>query len=173
MGDSSLDLNAIRERLAAAKGKEYWRCLEELADSNEFQEILRRDFPRQMSAWDGVLNRRSFLKLMGASLALAGLASCYSPPKGQIVPYVHQPENIIPGKPLYFASAMPLGGYGRGVLAESNMGRPTKLEGNTEHPASLGATDVFMQASILSLYDPERSQVVLNQGRIRTWDAFL
>ncbi|MCB8984937.1 MAG: 4Fe-4S dicluster domain-containing protein, partial [Ardenticatenaceae bacterium] len=89
-----------------------------------------------------------------------------------IVPYVQQPEELVPGRPLFFASTHVQHGYGHGVLVESNMGRPTKVEGNPDHPASLGATDVFDQASLLSLYDPDRSQTVLGDGRIRTWAEF-
>ncbi|HZD42310.1 MAG TPA: TAT-variant-translocated molybdopterin oxidoreductase, partial [Terriglobales bacterium] len=155
---------------------EYWRSLEELADTEEFRELLQREYPRQAAAWMESLDRRQFLKVMGASLALAGLGACRNPapaPKDEkIVPYINQPEEIIPGKPLFFATAMPLNGYGRGVLAESHMGRPTKIEGNPAHPASLGATDVFMQASVLDLYDPDRSPALLNAGRISTWSAF-
>ncbi|HJT17205.1 MAG TPA: molybdopterin oxidoreductase, partial [Thermoanaerobaculia bacterium] len=94
-------------------------------------------------------------------------------PAEKIVPYVHQPEDLIPGKPLFFASAFPLSGFGIGVLAESHMNRPTKIEGNPDHPASLGASDAFMQASVLGLYDPDRSQVVRNLGEISTWSAFI
>src|SRR5262249_40731368 len=95
-----------------------------------------------------------------------------APKDEKIVPYISQPEEIIPGKPLFFATAMPLNGFGRGVLAESHMGRPTKIEGNPLHPASLGSTDVFMQASVLELYDPDRSPALVNAGRITTWNAF-
>ncbi len=123
------------------------------------------------------MSRRRFLQLMGASLALAGLSGCGSaapaPTNEKIVPYVKQPEEIIPGKPLFFATAMPLAGFASGVLVESHEGRPTKIEGNPDHPASLGATDAFAQASILTLYDPDRSQVVAHAGRISTWSAFL
>ena len=80
------------------------------------------------------------------------------------MPYVRQPEGIVPGKPLFFATAMPLGGIGTGLLVESHEGRPTKVEGNPQHPASLGATDVFAQASVLGLYDPDRSQTVTYRG---------
>ena len=111
---------------------------------------------------------------MGASLALAGLNACRAAPLDEkIVPYVNQPEEIVPGRPLFFATAFPMGGVGTGVLVESHEGRPTKIEGNPNHPASLGATDAFAQASILTLYDPDRSQVVRNAGRISTWNAFL
>ncbi|HEX3244770.1 MAG TPA: 4Fe-4S dicluster domain-containing protein, partial [Chloroflexota bacterium] len=117
----------------------------------------------------GGLSRRRFLELMGASAALAGVAGCSAPPRDRIVPYVRPPEEVVPGKPLYFTTAHLLGGYARGVLAESHEGRPTKIEGNPDHPASLGGTDVFAQASILTLYDPARARSVTNEGRIRTW----
>ena len=170
------DLTALRRRLAGARGREYWRSLEELAESEVFEELLRADHPRQASALMDSVDRRGFLKLMGASLALAGLSGCLSPAPApndeKIVPYVNQPEQIIPGRPLYFASAMPLAGFGRGVLVESHMGRPTKIEGNPSHPASLGAADIFMQASILDLYDPDRAQALNQTGRIATWESF-
>ncbi len=110
---------------------------------------------------------------MGASLALAGVSACTRQPEEKIIPYVRQPEEIIPGRPLFYATAMPLGGFGFPLLAENHMGRPTKLEGNPEHPASLGATDLFGQASILTLYDPDRSRTVVGDGEVRTWGAFI
>ncbi len=111
---------------------------------------------------------------MGASLALAGLGGVHAPAGGdRSCPYVRAPEEIVPGEPLFFATAMPLGGVATGVLVESHMGRPTKVEGNPEHPASLGATDAFAQASVLGLYDPDRSQVVTSAGEIRPWSAFV
>src|SRR5204863_10147263 len=151
---------------------EYWRSLEEMSRSEVFEEFLEQEFPRQASALAAGVDRRDFLKLMGASVALGGLAACNYPAE-KIVPYVRQPENLIPGKPLYFASAMPLSGYATGVLVESHMYRPTKIEGNPDHPSSLGASDAFMQASVLSLYDPDRSQVVRHLGEISTWSDFL
>src|SRR5256712_13988459 len=110
---------------------------------------------------------------MGASLALAGLSACTSRPTGTIVPYVRAPEEIVPGKPLFFATAMSLGGFATGLLVESHLGRPTKVEGNPDHPASLGATDAFAQASVLTLYDPDRAQTITETGAIRPWGAFL
>ncbi|HSF23319.1 MAG TPA: TAT-variant-translocated molybdopterin oxidoreductase, partial [Blastocatellia bacterium] len=151
----------------------YWRSLEELADSEEFQEVLHREFPENATEWNDPAGRRKFLKLMGASLALAGLTACTRQPAEEILPYVRQPEEIIPGKPLFFATAMPMAGYAIGLLAESHEGRPTKIEGNPDHPASLGATDLFSQASVLGLYDPDRSQSLTNLGEISTWSAFL
>jgi MoCo/4Fe-4S cofactor protein with predicted Tat translocation signal len=168
-----LSPSAIRERLAGARGQEYWRSLEELAETAEFQEMLHREFPENASDWMDPVSRRGFLQLMGASLALAGLAGCTSQPDDRIVPYVKAPEEIVPGKPLFFATAMPFGGFATGLLAESHMGRPTKVEGNPKHPASLGASDVFAQASVLTLYDPDRSQVIMKAGQIGSWSGFL
>src|SRR5262245_56452168 len=109
---------------------------------------------------------------MGASLALAGVSACTRQPEEKIIPYVRQPEEIVPGRPLFYATAMPLGGYGHPLLAENHMGRPTKLEGNPDHPASLGATDLFGQTSVLGLYDPDRSRTILNRGEVKTWTGF-
>src|SRR5687767_2136469 len=173
---------AMRERLAAARGPQFWRSLEELAATPEFEELLHREFPRQAAEWPGGhgadtesadgLSRRRFLQLSSASLALAGLTACTRQPLEKIVPYVKQPEELIPGVPLYFASAATFGGYAMGVLVESHMGRPTKIEGNPEHPSSLGATDALTQAEILGLYDPDRSQVITHLNGIATWQAF-
>lgn len=170
---SALNLRSLREKLSAKRGEEYWRSLEELADTEEFRELLSAEFPRQTSVWDEAVGRRRFLQLMGASLALAGLSSCTKQPDEEIVPYVRQPEILIPGKPLYYATAMLMGGMATGIIVTSNMGRPTKIEGNPVHPASLGATDAFAQASILALYDPDRSQVIRHNGEISTWSNFL
>ena len=171
---SRLDLASIRERLASSRGQEYWRCLEELADSEEFHKLLTEEFPQQAAGWFDGVSRRDFLRLMGASLALAGLNGCRpASVDKKIVPYVNQPETMVIGRPMFFATAFPMSGVGTGILAESHQGRPTKIEGNPNHPASLGATDAFAQASILTLYDPDRSQVVRNAGRISTWNAFL
>jgi molybdopterin-containing oxidoreductase family iron-sulfur binding subunit len=164
-----LDLATIRERLAAG-GKPYWRSLEEAADTEAFREMLHREFPSRASEWTDPLTRRRFLTLMGASLALAGVSGCSQAPPEKIVPYVRQPEQIVPGKPLFFATAMVLGGSAVGLLVESHEGRPTKVEGNPSHPASLGATDSFAQASVLGLYDPDRSASVTYLGRPRGWN---
>jgi molybdopterin-containing oxidoreductase family iron-sulfur binding subunit len=171
-----LNLAAIRARLAGARGREYWRSLDELAATAEFQDYLHREFPRQASEWidPSPISRRQFLKLMGASLALAGLSGCQlTEPQEKIVPYVNKPDSLVPGLPLFYATAMPLGGYATGLLVRSNEGRPTKVEGNPDHPASLGAADTFAQASILGLYDPDRAQAVTNGGQASTWDEFL
>jgi MoCo/4Fe-4S cofactor protein with predicted Tat translocation signal len=171
--DNRLDLAAVRAKLASARGKEYWRSLDELAESDGFTEFLHREFPRLASEWPSGLGRRRFLQLMGASLGLAGLSACAAKRPEDIVPYVRQPEEITLGEPLYFATAMTVSGIATGLLVQSREGRPVKVEGNPLHPGSLGATDIFSQASILTLYDPDRSQTVTYLGEISTWSAFL
>ena len=118
----------------------------------------------------GQVSRRRFLQLMGAALALAG-GACTAPRARRSCRTSGRRSRSCPGKPLFYATAALLGGYGEGVLVESHEGRPTKVEGNPDHPASLGATSVFAQASVLGLYDPDRSRTVTYQGRVRTWDA--
>ena len=164
------DLPIVATNTAA--GKRHWRGLEELADSPHLMEILEREFPDQASEWTDPVSRRQFLVLMGASLALAGATGC-SPqaPVGEILPYAKQPEQLVPGKPLKFATAFALGGIASGIVVTSHEGRPTKIEGNPDHPASLGATDAFAQAAILGLYDPDRSQAVTYRGQPSGWSA--
>ncbi|HTM53811.1 MAG TPA: TAT-variant-translocated molybdopterin oxidoreductase [Pirellulales bacterium] len=161
------------ESRGQARRTAYWRSLDELAETADFKELLAREFPSQLAVWDDPVGRRNFLKLMAASFALAGITGCTREPLETIVPYVRAQPEITPGRPLYFATAMTRGGYALGLLAESHMGRPTKLEGNPDHPASLGATDALAQASILDLYDPDRSQTVIRRSVIETWDHFL
>ncbi|HEX5703438.1 MAG TPA: TAT-variant-translocated molybdopterin oxidoreductase [Pyrinomonadaceae bacterium] len=155
--------------------KEYWRSLEDLAGSPIVEEFVRREFPHAADEWNDPVERRTFLKIMGASLALAGLSGCVIQPPEKVVPYVRQPEELIPGKGLFFATAMTLGGVAVPLLVRSNEGRPTKIEGNPEHPSSGGSTasDIFSQASILSLYDPDRSQTPLYRGETRPWTTFV
>src|ERR1017187_2591385 len=174
------DLAAVRSalwaRLEGARGRDYWRSLDEVAATPEFQDLLEREFPRQAVGWSDdenpVEGRRNFLKLMGASLALAGMTACTRQPTEQIMPYVRQPEDLIPGRPLFFATATTLNGVAGGVLVESHEGRPTKIEGNPDHPATLGACDPYSQAAVLQLYDPDRSQALSYNGEIRSWAAF-
>src|SRR5688572_13873536 len=164
---------ALRERLEGTRGREYWRSLEALSETSEFKSFLHREFPQNASEWLDPVGRRGFLKLMSASLALAGVSACTRQPDETIVPYVRQPEELVPGKPLFFATAMPFAGSGVGLLVESHEGRPTKVEGNPDHPSSRGATDIFAQAAILGLYDPDRSQTITHLGEIRPFDAFV
>jgi molybdopterin-containing oxidoreductase family iron-sulfur binding subunit len=151
----------------------YWHSLDELASTEEFRAFVEDEFPNRTPDWNDPASRRRFLGLMGASIALAGATACTKQPKESIVPYVRQPEEMIPGKPLFYATAMSVGGISTGVLVESHLGRPTKIEGNPEHPASLGATDAATQASILTLYDPDRSQTVTRNGYISGWGPFI
>jgi len=172
--EAPMDLNAVRAKLQSNTGKQYWRTLEELAQNPEFEELLHREFPRLApSEWDEGVDRRDFLKLMAASLALAGLSGCGRTPEQHIVPYVKQPDGLILGKPQFYATVMPFGADAIGLLVESHEGRPTKIEGNPDHPSSLGATNVFAQASVLNLYDPDRAQTPTKFGDIHTWPEFL
>ncbi len=166
---TTMDLAGIRARLAGERGRRYWKSLEDVAATPEFQEMLANEFPSQASEWTDDVGRRHFLKLMGASLALAGITACTKQPKETISPYSKAPEDLIPGRPVRYATALTLGGFARGVIVETHEARPTKVEGNPDHPASRGATDVFMQAAMLGLYDPDRSQTVTYLGDIRPW----
>ncbi len=165
------ELAAIQEG-ANTTGPRYWRSLEGLSNTEEFRQLMQREFPSLLPQGFDALTRRKFLTLMGASLALAGLQGCSvrPAPSTQIVPYVRPPEEIVPGRPLFYATSMTLDGGSVGLLIETHMGRPTKVEGNPEHPASLGATSPIHQASVLSLYDPDRSQIVRYLGQPRTWE---
>ncbi len=153
-----------------------WRSLEEHARDRSVLRSQYNEFVAGEMEWGDETSRRTFLKIMGASLALAGMAGAggctEKQPEEKILPYVRQPESMVPGVPLFFASTCPWGGYGRGVLVESHEGRPTKIEGNPSHPASVGGTDAWTQASVLDLYDPDRLQAVSHVGRASDWDAF-
>ncbi len=170
--EGGLRVEEIRARLAGKQGPAYWRSLDELAQTDEFAEMIHKEFPQMLPVEGATTSRRRFLQLMGASLALAGLNACSIQPEERILPYTKQPEEIVPGKPLYYATAHPHGAFGRGMLVESHMGRPTKIEGNPDHGSSLGATDVFDQASILDLYDPDRAQTPEYLGNLRSWENF-
>ena len=173
MSAEPLDINAIRTKLQGTNGPQYWRSLEAVAETPEFKEFLHREFPANASEWNDPVGRRGFLKLMSASLALAGVAGCTVQPDELIVPYVRQPEEMVPGKPLFYATAMSLGGVATGLLVESHEGRPTKIEGNPDHPATKGGTDLYAQASVLSLYDPDRSNTITQDGEVRPWSSFV
>ena len=170
--ENKVDLEAVRAKLASGRGPQFWRTLEEAAETQALDEYITQEFPGLSGQIPQGVDRRNLLKVMAASLAMAGAAACTKQPKETIVPYVRQPENVIPGVPLFYATAMTTGGYARGLLVESHLNRPTKVEGNPDHPASLGSTTIFEQASVLSLYDPDRSENVLNEGRLSTWDEF-
>jgi molybdopterin-containing oxidoreductase family iron-sulfur binding subunit len=167
-----MDLEALRARLATEEGPRLWRSLEELADVPEVRRYVEAEFPDIVQA--SHIDRRTLLRLMSASLALGGLAACNGSDAGPRAPLLSQSHNMpgyVPGVPVAIATSLPLNGYGRGVLVKAQEGRPIKVEGNTLHPASLGATDVFAQAEILSLYDPDRSDAPLQDGVPRSWEA--
>src|SRR6202142_4382776 len=169
----SLNLTSIRTKLEQAKGAGYWRSLDELTSVEGFKDFLHREFPRQASEWIDDEGRRNFLKIMGASLAMAGLSACVKQPTEYVMPYVEAPEQLSPGKPLFYATAFPVGGVANPILVETHEFRPTKVEGNPEHPASMGAADVPTQASVLGLYDPDRAETVNYIGEIRSYTSFL
>ncbi len=171
--ESATSFALLKEKILQRKGKEYWRSVEEFVDAPEFEEFVKEEYPKQAEEWDDTLSRRNFVKVMGASLAFAGLTGCVIQPAERIVPYVTQPDGLTPGKPLYYATAMTLGGISNGLLARSNEGRPTKIEGNPGHPGSLGSTDVLAQASLLNLYDPDRSQQILYRAASKSWQDFM
>lgn len=164
------NLDALRTRLADEEGPRLWRSLEELADRPDVRRYIEAEFPDVMQA--SSVDRRTLLRLMSASLALGGLAACDSG-VAKNAPLLSQSRNApgyTPGVPTTIATSLPLDGYGRGVLVKAQEGRPIKVEGNPLHPASLGATDVFAQAEILSLYDPDRSGAPLENGVARSWE---
>ena len=167
-----LELERAREPKLDS-GDPVWRSLDELAATARFRELLEKEYPGEAGRWTDPVSRRRFLHLLGASAALAGAVACTRQPEERIVPYVRAPENLIPGRSLQFATSVTLAGYGCGVLVESHEGRPTKIEGNPDHPASLGAAGVHAQASVLDLYDPDRLQSVSKGGRIRTWEVLV
>ncbi|MBB3019699.1 molybdopterin-containing oxidoreductase family iron-sulfur binding subunit [Microvirga lupini] len=172
MGEgTTIDLAALRSRLATEEGSRLWRSLEELADVPEVRRHIEAEFPDIMET--SQIDRRTLLRLMSASLALGGLAACNGSDVGTKAPLLSQSHNMpgyVPGVPVTIATSLPLNGYGRGVLVKAQEGRPIKIEGNRLHPASLGATDVFAQAEILSLYDPDRSDAPLQDGVPRSWE---
>ncbi len=168
-----LNLAELRLRLSSAKGPRYWRTLEEIAQTPEFEELLHREFPTDASLWHDPVGRRGFIKVMGASLALMGLTACSRQPTETILPYVKAPESMPVDKAVPYATALPFAGYAIGVLGLTYQGRPTHLEGNPGHPASLGSLDVISQASILDLYDPDRLQHITRNGGTASWPEFL
>jgi molybdopterin-containing oxidoreductase family iron-sulfur binding subunit len=163
---------SVQDKISTARGKEYWRSLDELSDTPEFRKFLAQEFPTKHELWMDDVSRRDFLKLMGAGISMMFFAGCRKP-TDLIFPYNETPEHVVPGKPLFYATALPFTGYAQGALIQTHEGKPTKVEGNPQHPDSLGASDVFMLAEMLNLYDPDRSQAVMNAGIISSWDSFL
>lgn len=160
-------------RLAGMTGKRYWRTIDELADTPEFEDALRREFPQHASEWVDSVSRRGFMKLMGASIALAGLTGCTKQPDEPIYPYVKQPEDLILGEPVYFASAHPFPMGSVPLLVKTREYRPIKVDGNPDHPVIHGTSDVMTQGTLLEMYDPDRSQRVLFRGETRNYGNFV
>ena len=165
------DLAALRARLARGDGPAFWRSLDALADTEAFRDYLAAEFPAAARMAAGP-ERRGFLKIMAASLALGGLAACSKSGNDHEVPYVNRPERIVPSAALSYASSTLVDGFANGILVTTRDGRPLKVEGNPDHPWSRGGTDAFGQASVLGLYDPFRSQAVQHLGRPGSWAAF-
>jgi len=167
-----MTVDAVRAELKGVKGKRYWRSIDELAGTPEFQAAVEKEFPSAAQEWVDPVSRRGFLKLMGASMALAGLAGCTKQPDEPIYPYVKAPEDLILGKPMYFATAHPFVTGAVPLLVKADQFRPIKIDGNPEHPYNQGASDPFTQATLLDLYDPDRSQHVTFRGENREWAEF-
>src|SRR5277367_5638224 len=156
----AMSLDEARARVAGQTGKKYWRSVDELADTPAFREAVQREFPTQAAEWIDPVSRRGFLKVMSASLALAGLAGCTKQPDELIYPYVKEPEDLVLGRPVYFATAFPFPTGAVPLLVKSDAYRPIKVDGNPDHPYNQGGSDPLTQATLLDLYDPDRSQRV-------------
>lgn len=150
----------------------YWKSLNELAQNQEYQKFVEREFPENATELNDGVSRRGFLRVMGASIALAGLAACRRPVQ-KILPYSKQPEDVVPGIPLHYATAMPFLGNLTGLVIENHEGRPTKVEGNELHPGSQGNTNVYQQATMLEMYDPDRSKYPLKDGKKASTNDFV
>ena len=173
---AKLTLAQVQAKLDGQTGKRFWKNLDELADTPEFHELMAEEFPRQSMGgsgeWVDAVSRRGFLKVMGASLALAGLAGCTKQPDEPIYPYIKQPEDLVLGKPMYFATAYPFPTGAIPVLVKSDAFRPIKVDGNPEHPMAKGKSDAMTQATLLDMYDPDRSQHVIYRGQNSDWGKF-
>jgi MoCo/4Fe-4S cofactor protein with predicted Tat translocation signal len=168
IASAKMTLAEVRAKLGSKTGKRFWKSLDELADTPEFQELMREEFPRHAgvaSEWVDGVSRRGFLKVMGASMALAGLAGCTKQPDEPIFPYVKAPEDLILGKPMYFATAFPFPTGAIPVLVKSDAFRPIKVDGNPDHPMAKGKSDAMTQGTLLDLYDPDRSKEVIYRGQ--------
>jgi MoCo/4Fe-4S cofactor protein with predicted Tat translocation signal len=171
-----MTLASVREKLSGQSGRRFWKNLDEIAATPEFERLMAEEFPRQSGSaigeWADSVSRRGFLKVMGASLAMAGLAGCTKQPDEPIYPYIKQPEDLVLGVPMYFATAHPFPTGAIPVLVKSDAFRPIKLEGNPEHPMSRGKLDAMTQGTLLGLYDPDRSRDVRYKGEISTYGDF-
>ncbi len=168
----ALDFDTNAESTGGAG--EQFHSMEQMLGSPEFQRMMKDEFPEDAAEWLDPVTRRRFLTLSGASVALAAAVGCNPSLKPasqkKIIPYVNKPENLIPGVPQFFPTAVTLAGMAIGVLVKCHEGRPIKIEGNPSHPGSLGATDIFAQATLLEVYDPDRSKSVTEKGSPTTWE---
>jgi len=171
-GEGAMTLAQVREKLSGTKGRKLWRSVDELANTPEFQAAVEKEFPGAAQEWIDPVSRRGFLKLMGASMALAGLAGCTKQPDEPIYPYVKAPEDLILGKPNYFATAHPFVSGAVPLLVKTDQFRPIKIDGNPDHAYNAGSSDVFSQGALLDLYDPDRSQHATFEGENREWAEF-
>ena len=174
IGKARMTLAEVQGKLQGKTGRRFWKNLDELSDDPEFHDLMAEEFPRQAGAgeWVDPVSRRGFMKVMGASFALAGLAGCTKQPDEPIFPYIKQPEDLVLGKPMYFATAYPFPTGAIPVLVKSDAFRPIKVDGNPDHPMSKGKSDVYTQGTLLELYDPDRSQHVVYRGQNDDWARF-
>jgi MoCo/4Fe-4S cofactor protein with predicted Tat translocation signal len=168
-----MSLAEVRAKLNGTRGKKFWRSVDELAGTEEFQKAVEQEFPAAAQEWVDPVSRRGFMKLMGASMALAGLAGCTKQPDETIYPYIRQPEDLVLGKPMYFATVHPWPAGGVPTLVKADQFRPIKIDGNPEHPYNQGSSDVYTQGELLALYDPDRSKRVTYRGENREWTEFV
>ncbi len=169
-----MTLDAVRTKLAGQTGRRFWKNLDELAATPEFNDLMAEEFPRQamQGEWVDPVSRRGFLKVMGASFALAGLAGCTKQPDEPIYPYIRQPEDLVLGQSKYFATAHPFPTGAIPILVKSDAFRPIKLEGNPDHPMSKGKSDAMTQGTLLDLYDPDRSHDTIYRGQTSSFGNF-
>ena len=173
-----MTLASVRAKLEGKTGRKFWKNLDELSATPEFERLMQEEFPRQAGSafapgeWVDPVSRRGFLKVMGASLALAGLAGCTKQPDEEIYPYIRQPEDLVLGRPMYFATAHPFPTGAIPVLVKSDAFRPIKIEGNPDHPMSKGKSDAMTQGTLLELYDPDRSHGVFFKGQASQFGDF-
>ena len=167
-----MSLQQVRAKLDGKTGRRFWKNLDELAETPEFHELMQEEFPRQSTEWVDAVSRRGFMKVMGASLALAGLTGCTKQPDEPIYAYIRQPEDLVLGESMYFATAFPFPTGAIPILVKSYSFRPIKADGNPEHPMTRGKSDPYTQATLLELYDPDRSQHVLYRGAASAFGDF-
>ncbi len=170
---AGLTLAEVRRGLAGVKGKKYWRSIDELAGTPEFEQAVLKEFPDAAQEWVDPVSRRGFLKLMGASMAMAGLAGCTKQPDEPIYPYVKAPEDLILGKSMYFATAYPSAAGALPLLVKSDAFRPIKVDGNPDHSYNKGTSDAYAQGTLLDLYDPDRAKKTTYRGDNRQWTEFM